>query len=226
MEIAGFEKLSFIDYPGKACSIVFTPRCNFRCPYCHNFEIINGSQHLIPEKEVFSFLEKRKGVIDAVEITGGEPTLQFDLIEFIEKVRELGFLIKLDTNGSNPKMLKQILDLGIVNYVAMDVKAPLKKYELIAGVKVDEKAIASSIGLIMKKAPEYEFRTTVFPALKEQDFHEIGELIKGAEKYYLQQFRNKHTLAANHVVPYPPKKLKEFAEIMKAYVKKVEIRGI
>ncbi|OQX50761.1 MAG: anaerobic ribonucleoside-triphosphate reductase activating protein [Candidatus Cloacimonas sp. 4484_209] len=133
MKIGGFQKVSLIDYPGKICAIVFTRGCNFRCPYCHNPELVLPENYspLIPEEEIFSFLEKRRGKLDAVEITGGEPTLQEDLTEFIRKIKEMGFLVKLDTNGSFPSVLEKVIYSGLVDYIAMDVKAPLEKYRQV-----------------------------------------------------------------------------------------------
>jgi len=191
MKIGGLQKFSLIDYPDKVACVVFTQGCNFRCPYCHNPELVKPEMFLesLNEEEFFDFLKERKGKLDAVVITGGEPTLQYDLIEFIKKIRDLGFLIKLDTNGSNPGMLKEIIDQKLVNYVAMDIKAPLDKYESIAGTKTDIKKIKQSIELIKNSGIDYEFRTTVVKnMLSPEDLEQIGKEIKGAEKYFLQKF--------------------------------------
>lgn len=191
MKIGGLQKFSLIDYPDKVACVVFTQGCNFRCPYCHNPELVKPEMFLesLNEEEFFDFLKERKGKLDAVVITGGEPTLQYDLIEFIKKIRDLGFLIKLDTNGSNPGMLKEIIDQKLVNYVAMDIKAPLDKYESIAGTKTDIKKIKQSIELIKNSGIDYEFRTTVVKnMLSPKDLKQIGEEIKGAKKYFLQKF--------------------------------------
>jgi len=189
MNIGGFQKFSLIDYPGKISAVIFTQGCNFRCAYCHNPELFETKSKSINEKEVLDFLESRKKQLEAVVITGGEPTLQLDLINFLEKVNKLGFLIKLDTNGTKPQIIKKALELNLVDYVAMDIKGPIDKYEEIAGVKVNTIDIVKSIKLIMKKAPDYEFRTTITrEQLKKEDIKEIGRLINGAKKYRLQRY--------------------------------------
>jgi len=227
MNIAGFEKVSFIELPGKVSSIVFTQGCNYKCVYCHNFNLIpfETNKNLINEEKIFDYLEKRRGFVDAVTVTGGEPTLQSDLKQFLKKIKELGYFVKLDSNGTNPIILKEVIDEGLVDYIAMDIKASLEKYDEIVQTKVNEQNIKKSIKLLMNFG-SYEFRTTVFPSLDSSDFHKIGELIKGADVYFIQQFRNKNTLAAGDVEPYSKQKLFEFADIMKNYVKKVTVRGI
>ena len=226
MKIAGFEKVSFIEYPGKSSSVVFTQGCNYKCVYCHNFELIPIEEKgKISENEIFDYLEERKGLIDSITITGGEPTLQPDLIEFLKKIKERNLLIKFDSNGTNPEMLKKIIDEKLVDYIAMDIKSSLEGYEKIVQLPINKENVAKSIKMIMDFG-NYEFRTTVYPGLVADDFEKIGELIKGADNYYLQQFRNEHTLAAGDAEPYSEVKLKEFQQIMKKYVKKVEIRGI
>jgi len=191
MIIGGFQKFSLIDYPDKICAIVFTQGCNLRCPYCHNPELINleSSQHIISKEEVFSFLEKRKGKLDALEVTGGEPTLQRDLLEFLKKIKDMGYLIKLDSNGSHPEAVEKAIKLKIADYLAMDVKAPLKKYREVTHSKVDISKIKNSIELIMNSGLDYELRTTIVKSqLCKEDIIEIGKLIKGAKLYVLQKF--------------------------------------
>lgn len=191
MVIGGFQRFSLIDYPGKICAIIFTQGCNFRCPYCHNPELVNARrpQHLIPEEDVFSFLEKRKNKLDAVVITGGEPILQADLLEFLEKVKTMGYLIKLDTNGSDPRVIENIIDRRLADYLAMDVKAPLEKYQEITNSNIDYNEIKQSIRLIMHSGIDYEFRTTIVKSqLSKENILEIGKLIKGAKLYILQRF--------------------------------------
>jgi pyruvate formate lyase activating enzyme len=200
MLIGGLQKFSMIDYPDKIACIVFTQGCNFRCSYCHNPELVEPKLFVEPMAEdlFFDFLKERIGKLDAVVITGGEPTLQYDLIEFIKKVRDLGFLIKLDTNGTNPDMLKEILDQKLVNYVAMDIKAPLKDYEKITGVPADVKKIKKSIELVMNSGVDYEFRTTLVKNLLSlDDLKKIGEEIKGAKRYFLQKFIPTKTVKAD-----------------------------
>jgi len=191
MIIGGFQKFSLIDYPDKICAIVFTQGCNLRCPYCHNPELINlkSSQYIISKEEVFSFLEKRKGKLDALEVTGGEPTLQRDLLEFLKKIKDLDYLVKLDSNGSHPEVVEKAIKLKIADYLAMDVKAPLKKYREVTHSKVDISKIKNSIELIMNSGLDYELRTTIAKSqLCKEDIIEIGKLIKGAKLYVLQKF--------------------------------------
>lgn len=191
MKIGGLQKLSLIDYPGKICAIVFTQGCNFRCPYCHNPELVDPNRYgaVFSEAEVISFLEKRKGKLDALSITGGEPTLQPDLEKFIETVKDLGFLVKVDTNGSNPDVIERLASSQMVDFWAMDVKGPLNKYNRIAGVSVDAEKIRRSISLIIASGVEHEFRTTVVRSmLDREDLLEIAKLVKGAGSFVLQGF--------------------------------------
>jgi pyruvate formate lyase activating enzyme len=191
MNIGALQRFSLIDYPGKICATVFTQGCNFRCPYCYNRELVDASsfRNPIDENKVFSFLEKRKGKLDAVTITGGEPTLQPDLIPFIERLREMKYLVKIDSNGSCPEVLDTLLRLRLVDYIAMDVKGPIEKYAKITGMKLNPEKIRQSIHLIMSSGIDYEFRTTVVRSLlRLEDLLEIGNLIRNAELYALQKF--------------------------------------
>ncbi len=229
MIIGGFQKFSLIDYPGKICAIIFTQGCNFRCPYCYNIELVlpEHFQTAIPEEEIFSFLKKRKGKLDAVEITGGEPTLQPDLIKTIEKIKKMGFLVKLDTNGSNPKILEKIINLHIVDYFAMDIKNSPENYEKSVGVPIEPEKIKKSIRLIMKSKADYEFRTTMVKSLiKKEDIIRIGKLIKGAKLYALQSFNPSKTLLGNFTEKdtYSHEELKYFLNLLDKYVEKVIIR--
>lgn len=199
MIIGGFQKFSLIDYPGKISCIVFTQGCNFRCPYCHNPELIPFTPLVkIKEETILSFLEKRKGKIDAVVITGGEPTMQQDLLKFIQKIKEMGYLTKLDTNGSNPEMLEIIINHSLVDYIAMDIKAPLEKYKEVTHSVISPEEIKRSIRMIMNSDIKYEFRTTVVKSqLSKEDIINIGKLIEGAELYILQKFIPSKTLDPN-----------------------------
>jgi pyruvate formate lyase activating enzyme len=191
MDIGYLHKTSFIDYPGKICAVAFTTGCNFRCPYCHNPELVDGTLQpgLFPEHEVLSFLATRVGKLDALSITGGEPCLQQDLIPFMRRVKDLGFLVKLDTNGSRPDVLEQVIDQCVADYIAMDIKAPMGKYPAVTGRGSWEGQIRKSIGLIMGSNLAYEFRTTLVDwLLTPDDVREIGGLIRGARKYVLQRF--------------------------------------
>ena len=197
MHISGFEKFTLLDYPGKMVAVVFTPGCVFRCPFCHNPELIEPrdkeSKKLFlenKEKEFFEFLEKRKGKLDGVCITGGEPTLQKDLLSFIKKVKKMGFLVKLDTNGLFPDRVEKIMDADVVDYWAIDIKHTKEKYHIATGKKISIEKIERSVQLLMKRAKDYEFRTTVVPGIhEEKDFNAIADWIDGAKAYYLQEFR-------------------------------------
>ncbi len=202
MIIGGFQRFSLIDYPDKICAIVFTQGCNFRCPYCHNPELVRLARKRpisaaggLKEEEILSFLDGRKGRLDAVTITGGEPLLQSDLERFISAVKGLGYLVKLDTNGSFPSRLEKILKSKSVDYIAMDIKTSLDKYNQMIKRKVEKTKILDSIRLIMDSGLDYEFRTTVVRALFERDdFFKIGQLIKDSRLYILQRFAPSKTL--------------------------------
>jgi len=192
MIIGGFQRFSLIDYPGRICAIVFTQGCNFRCPYCHNPELVDtnpSGRQEIAQDEILSFLEARKGKLDAVTITGGEPLLQSDIGDFLSSVKALGYLVKLDTNGSFPSRLETVLKTNAVDYIAMDIKAPIDKYEQVVRSRIDKEQILRSVKLIMNCGSEYEFRTTVVkPLLEKDDFIEIGKMIRGSRLYILQRF--------------------------------------
>lgn len=203
MIIGGLQKFTLVDYPKKVAATVFTTGCSFRCSFCHNPELVIGSNfsaYGYSEKEFFDFLKKRRGKLDAVCITGGEPTIQPDIIAFIKKIKKLGYLVKLDTNGTRPDVLKKIMDEKLVDYIAMDIKNQQKKYLKTAGIEtrfIASKSGASilervklSVDLIMRGGIDYEFRTTVVPGLHtEKDFNEIAKWINGAPNYYLQEYR-------------------------------------
>ena len=200
MLLGGLQKLTLIDYPDHLAATVFTVGCNFCCPFCHNPELVDPQkikkQPRVLEKEVFDFLATRQGMLEGICITGGEPTLQADLPEFIGKIKNLGYLVKLDTNGSNPAMLENLLNEKLVDYVAMDIKAPLEKYKKVVGPTVSLENIQRSVELT-RGAPDYEFRTTVLPSLhSKKDLLSIGRWLEGAKKFYLQQFRPTKTLKA------------------------------
>ncbi|MFA5386152.1 MAG: anaerobic ribonucleoside-triphosphate reductase activating protein [Candidatus Paceibacterota bacterium] len=197
MKIGGFQKFSLIDYPKKSSAIIFTQGCSFRCDYCHNPELLNPLlfQDLIPEEEILEFLEKRKDKLDAVVVSGGEPFVQPDLESFLKKIKALGYLIKLDTNGSFPDRLEKVIEEKLVDYIAMDIKGPFEKYHQISNSKIDLGKIKKSIKLITNSGIDYEFRTTIVRSqLSENDFVKIGEMIKGAKLYALQKFIPTKTL--------------------------------
>ena len=191
MIFGGLQNFSLIDYPGKTCAIVFTVGCNFRCPYCHNPELVNLNDDtiVIEEQEILEFLENRKGKLDAVSITGGEPTLHKDLLDFMKKLKDMGFLIKLDSNGTCPDMLQKALHQKLVDYLAMDIKAPLDKYEKVTIKPINIDDIKKSIEIIKNSGIDHEFRTTIVESLlSKDDILKIGETITGAKRYYLQKF--------------------------------------
>ena len=229
MNIGGLQKISLIDYPGKICAILFTQGCNFRCPYCHNPELVDPDlfEKCIPEEDFFSFLEKRRGKLDAVSITGGEPTIQPDLVEFVERVKGMGYLVKIDTNGSRPEVLEKLIDRGLVDYIAMDVKAPLKRYREITKSNVKPDRIKQSIKVIMDSGVEYEFRTTVVKSLlNKNDLQKITNLIKDARLYVLQKFVPSKALDEKYLgeTPYSDEDLETMKEKLKNYVQCVVAR--
>jgi pyruvate formate lyase activating enzyme len=197
MEIGGLQRVSLNDYPGKICATVFTQGCNFRCAYCHNPELVDPDRYgpVLPEEEVLSFLSKRRGKLEAVTVTGGEPTLQRDLEQFLGELKEMNYLVKVDTNGSNPETLSTLIDKQLVDYIAMDLKGPLKKYGLMTAVKVDVSRIRRSIQLISTSGIAHEFRTTVVRSqLGLEDFVSMAKIIKQARLYVLQSFVASKTL--------------------------------
>jgi len=191
MLIGGLQKVSLVDFPGRICATLFLQGCNFRCPFCHNPELVNPElfRPPIPEQEVWEFLERRVGKLDGVAISGGEPTMHKDLPDAMRRIKSMGLLVKLDTNGSHPDMLEQIIRLRYVDYIAMDLKAPLERYPELTGAAVDVAAIEQSIRLIRQAPVAYEFRTTVMRSLlAPDDILAIGRLIEGSRRYALQRF--------------------------------------
>lgn len=227
MNIGGIQKTSLLDYPEKISAIVFTKGCNFRCGYCHNPELFDtqGNQEL-KASDFLEFLKTRKGKLDAVVITGGEPCLQKDLKEFIIKIKNLGFLVKLDTNGSFPEVLENILPY--IDYIAMDIKGPLEKYREISDSQIDTKKILKSIKLIMNSGIDHEFRTTVVKSqLQLEDFKKIAQMLKGAKKYYLQKFIPSKTLNPDFSKEntYTEKEFTEITKTIKNSFDDVKLRG-
>jgi pyruvate formate lyase activating enzyme len=224
MEIGGFQRVSLIDYPGKVTSIVFLTGCNLRCPFCHNPDLVfkkAENLRLYPEEEILELLEKSRKFIDAVEITGGEPSLQKDLREFIKKCKALGLSVKLDTNGSNPRLVKDLITERLVDYVAMDIKAPLSKeaQEKATGI-VDigmADKLAETAKILMGSRINYEFRTTAAPSIvTPEDLLRIAYSIRGAKSYYIQQFVPGKTLnpSFSSILPYPASKLERMRDII------------
>lgn len=218
-----------IEYPGEISAIAFAQGCNFRCPYCYNPELVDPDlyRECISEEVVFSFLERRKGKLDAVTITGGEPTIQHDLIDFIKCVRKIGYLIKLDTNGSYPDVLEKLISGQLVDYIAMDIKGPLHKYKTVTKSKIDEDKIRQSIEMIMKAGVPYEFRTTIpKKLLHEDDLLEMGKLLRNASRYILQQFIPTRTLDKQFLKyeAYSREEMEYFKEKLKKDVPVVRLR--
>ncbi len=197
MRIGGLQKVSLIDYPGQISAIVFTQGCNFRCQYCHNPELVDPKlyQPCLPEKDILDFLATRRGKLDAVTVTGGEPSLQEDLVPFIQKIRKLGFAVKLDTNGSRPDVIARLFEDNLLDFIAMDVKAPAEKYRNVVKAPVETDAVCESIRLVTSAKIPHEFRTTVVETLlTPQDILAIAREIKGAKRYALQKFQPGPTL--------------------------------
>ena len=227
MKIMGVEKSSFIDYPGKICTVLFTGLCNFKCGYCHNSSVVKGLEKEINKEEVFAFLEKRKRFVDAVCISGGEPTIHEGLYDFIKEIKNREFFIKLDTNGTNPEVLKKLIDHELIDYVAMDIKSPLGKYKIVTGVQLDVEDIRLSIDIIRNKAIDYEFRTTVCQELlTKDDILEIAEYLKGSKKYYIQNFKDGANVLAGEKQfrPYNQETLEEIKKNIEGYFDIFEIR--
>lgn len=231
MKIGGFQKTSLLDYPDCISAIVWTSGCNFRCPFCYNRRLVLGAgDEAFSAGEVLSFLEARQELLEGVVISGGEPLLHDDLVDFISSVKKMNYLVKVDTNGSFPERLRELLEKKLVDYVAMDVKAPKDTYRQLAGVDVDLSKVEESINLIKSKAPAYEFKTTFVPdLLKKEDIAEIAQWLKGAEKYYLQQFKSIPPLVSSkleNIVPYPKSYLLETVAEIKPFFKQCVVRGI
>jgi pyruvate formate lyase activating enzyme len=230
MQIKGLVKTSIVDYPGKVATVLFVGGCNFRCPYCYNVDLVLRPETLpdIEVGEVLGLLAERQGLVDGVVVTGGEPTLQADL-DFLGEVKALGLAVKLDTNGYHPHSLQRLLQERLLDYLAMDVKAPVGKYSLVAGRRVDAKRIEDSIQLVLSSEIEHEFRTTVVPGMVGvEDVGAIAQSIAGARRYFLQQFRPSSTLAPQFTTrdPYPATVLEEMADAARRWVANVSIRGI
>ncbi|MFH1036829.1 MAG: anaerobic ribonucleoside-triphosphate reductase activating protein [Patescibacteria group bacterium] len=231
MPIGGLQKLTLIDYPGHLAATVFLTGCNFRCPWCYSSEIVLPEkikkQPKISEKELFEFLKERKELIEGVVICGGEPTTSKELVPLVKKIKEMGFLVKLDTNGSNPKTLKKLISDKLVDYVAMDIKAPKDKYGEITGVKIDVKKIQESIDTLKEGKVDYEFRTTIVPTLHtKEDILKMARWISGAKKYYLQNFRAEKTIDKKfeEIKPFPQEFLLEIHRAISPFFEICQVR--
>ena len=230
MRLGGLQKLTLLDYPGLVACTVFTVGCNMRCPFCQNASLVNRVEedNLLSEEEFFSFLKKRQGILDGVCITGGEPTLQPDLKEFIAKIKSMGYKVKLDTNGSFPDKVKEILDSGNVDFVAMDLKNTLERYAETVGVPdFDTSKILESIDIIRNSGVEYEFRTTVVsPLHRPEDFGKLAKLVEGSPRYFLQSFVDSGDLVAGDGMKELTKEeLSEALANAKSIIPQAKIRG-
>ncbi len=230
MNISGIQKLTLLDFPGKLACTVFTSGCNFRCPFCHNASLVlPGMSDHIDEQEVFSFLKKREGILEGVCITGGEPCLQPDLETFIRKVRDIGFAVKLDTNGSFPEKLSSLLEKGLLDYVAMDIKTSKERYSEVCGVQNERlfENVQKSVEILKSSSVPHEFRTTTARELQtKEDFEKIGRWLSGEKRYFIQQYEASGELVGDEMTPYEKEELTEFVKVMKNFVENVEIRGI
>ena len=228
MDIHGLQKMTLLDFPGCVACTVFLGGCDLRCPFCHNFELVRGPMEpAVSEEEFFAFLGTRRGLLDGVAITGGEPCLRRDLPDFIRKIREAGFAVKLDTNGTHPDMLQRLVEDWLVDYVAMDVKNSPEKYARTVGLKeIDLKPINESIGMLKRGTIDYEFRTTVVREYHEaSDFEAIGEWIAGARRYFLQPFTDRDTVPNRFLSAPAPSELRRYCDIVACCVDVAEIRG-
>lgn len=229
MRIQGIQKLTLLDFPGKVACTIFTAGCNFRCPFCHNASLVVDipAEAEMTEDKFFSFLEKRKGILEGVCVSGGEPLLQPDIDEFIAKIKAMGFLVKLDTNGSFPEKLKDLVSKHLIDYVAMDIKNAIDEYPITAGT--DERymeAIKESVSYLKSNQIPFEFRTTVVKHFHtEEGFEKIGQWIKGTENYYLQKFKDSGDLINGHVQGCTDEEMEKFLRIVKKYIPNARIRG-
>lgn len=252
MNIQGLQKLTLLDYPGRVACTVFLGGCDFRCPFCHNSELIGSTPaaflpaarregtfsaesreaapgtETISEEDFFTFLGKRRGLLDGVAVTGGEPTLYRNLPEFLARIRDMGFAVKLDTNGNHPQMLAQLLDAGLIDYVAMDIKNSPERYGETIGIPgFDVSNISASIALLMNGPTDYEFRTTVVKEFHDDSvFPAIGQWLAGAKRYYLQCFVDRDTVLQEGLHAPLETDLKQYLRLIQPYVKEAGLRGV
>jgi pyruvate formate lyase activating enzyme len=229
MNIQGFNKLTLLDYPGLTACTVFTGGCDLRCPFCHNASLVNiNDDTTVSEEEFFSFLKKRVNILDGVCITGGEPLLQKDIYSFISNIKALGFAVKLDTNGAYPEKLSELINAGIIDYVAMDIKNSKEKYAQTVGVSnLDITPYEKSVEILKNSGIDYEFRTTIVKELHDlSDIQKIGEWIKGAKKYFLQSFVDSGNTIKTGYSAHDKNTLEAFKQAVLEHISRVEIRGI
>lgn len=227
MDFVGIDKFSLLDFEDRISCVLFCKPCNYRCPFCHNGTTVLEAETVIPFEDILEYLESRKGLIDAVVVSGGEPTLMPDLKEKIIKLKELGFLIKLDTNGTNPEVVKDLYENHLIDYVAMDIKNSFVKYAMTVGVKnafLDK--ISQTINFLMTSGIDYEFRTTLIDEFhNEQDMCDIAETIKGAKRLYLQKYVDRESCIAHGYHEVSKEKAERFVDILKGNIEQVALRG-
>ena len=227
MDFVGIDKFSLLDFEDRISCVLFSKPCNYRCPFCHNGTTVLEAETVIPFEDILEYLESRKGLIDAVVVSGGEPTLMPDLKEKIIRLKELGFLIKLDTNGTNPEVVKDLYENHLIDYVAMDIKNSFVKYAMTVGVKnafLDK--ISQTINFLMTSGIDYEFRTTLIDEFhNEQDMRDIAETIKGAKRLYLQKYVDRESCIAHGFHEVSKEKAERFVDILKGSIEQVTLRG-
>ena len=229
MKICGIQKVTLLDFPGYVACTIFLGGCNFNCPYCHNSSLIrnNLADEILTKEELYEYLTRRKGLLDGVAITGGEPLLHNEIVDLIKSIKNLGYKVKLDTNGSFPEKLKQVIDEKLVDYVAMDIKNTLEKYPLTIGCNTDISKIQESINILINSDVEYEFRTTVVKDYHEiSDFHKIGEMIKNAKRYFIQSYKYQDSVRVKTLSAMTKEELQMCLDIVKEYVENSSLREI
>ena len=230
MQIHGFQTLTLLDYPGRLACTVFLGHCNFRCPFCQNGNLVlhPEKEPVFPQKQIFDHLRKRKGILEGVCITGGEPTLEPELPEFIRKIKDLGYLVKLDTNGYRPEVLKKLVQEKLLDYVAMDIKNAPGRYQETAGVPdMNVLNIQDSVEFLMAGEVDYEFRTTVTRELhRREEMEKIGKWLAGCKRYYLQNYRESEAVIQPVFTGYSREQLERFRELLLKSIPEVEIRGV
>ena len=229
MKIHGLQKMTLLDFPGKVACTVFLGGCDLRCPFCHNAELIDGSAPAVMEEDgLLRFLETRKGLLDGVAFTGGEPLLREDLAPLMRRIREMGFAVKLDTNGTHPEHLRALTDEGLIDYVAMDIKNSPERYALTAGLEdMDLAPVRESVKILLEGKTDYEFRTTAVAELHDEDsFRQIGPWIRGARRYFLQQFTDRDTVPFGGFHAPAAEDMRSWAEIMRPFVPETKLRGV
>ena len=229
IKISGIQKLTLLDYPEHTACTLFVPGCNFKCPFCHNSELLGAGVEFYDENEIFAFLHKRRGVLEGVCVTGGEPTVYSDLDRLLGKIKELGYLVKLDTNGYRPDEIEKLLNAGLVDYIAMDIKNSPERYAETAGLPrtFDIAPIERSIDIIMHSGEAYEFRTTVAAELFDEDsIAGAAKMIAGADRYFLQKFVMRDTVPSKTLTSPHDAVLSRYLDIVRKYVPSAKIRGV